>query len=78
MRLSYGSCGWTAAQVVELVKALPDFTRLTMLGLLNNNIVDEGAIALAKAMETNKSITMLQLGGNNIGDDGSSNRHTIS
>ena len=38
--------------------------------MYNNNIGDQGAIAIAKALEVNASVTELSLAGNSIGDAG--------
>ena len=38
--------------------------------MYNNNIGDQGAIAIAKALEVNASVTILGLAGNKIGADG--------
>ena len=38
--------------------------------MYNNNIGDQGAIAIAKALEVNASVTELGLGLNEIGDAG--------
>ena len=38
--------------------------------MYNNNIGDQGAIAIAKALEVNASVTDLGLGLNEIGDAG--------
>ena len=38
--------------------------------MYNNNIGDQGAIAIAKALEVNASVTKLSLGRNQIGDAG--------
>ena len=38
--------------------------------MYDNNIGDQGAIAIAKALEVNASVTYLNLFGNKIGDSG--------
>ena len=50
--------------------SLPSPDLLTFCRLYDNNIGDQGAIAIAKALEVNASLKILVLENNNIGDDG--------
>ena len=50
--------------------AFAESTVLTNLGLVNNNIGDEGAKALAAALRVNAVLKSLDVGGNEIGDEG--------
>ncbi|MGB6976419.1 MAG: hypothetical protein WBE18_03065 [Gammaproteobacteria bacterium] len=60
----------TDIDVVKIVNALKNNTKVTMLNLIWNSIGPEGAKALAEALQTNFLLTSLKFGGNQMGDEG--------